>query len=511
MQAIAEVSGPQFLPDSAGYHAARDQYATSSRPEAPHLFPGLIVQPHDEADIQRVIAYANTHHKAIAIRSGGHQYSGASSTSSDNIQINLRSTFRHPEDLVFVEKGPFVRISVSYNILEFNTFLRQNNVFVPHGQCSSLHLGGQVQTGGYGQLTRSFGLLGDHVVSLEIIDFNGEKREITRANDPELFFAWLGGSPGNLGVLTHVSIKVHRDADHTGSIGLLGVHIYDPAKLRTLLGHVTQMSDDPYFPRNYDVCITVVSERDDNVLSKMSVFDDDEIRKSHPQLFALPATPPVIVVFAQYVCLGPDVAPDMEWFQRFRAGSVLSRQESRPVSELMSWWIFPEARAYPLPYVNRGYVSHSRTLAEGGKWADWMVGRIHGVIKENNGLFAGAQVQPFGGKYSMLGCNAGNGTAYSWRDMTLCMSLNVFYKPESRTAAEEWAQTNDQQAFGPSGMVSPHDHRLLWASYGTIDLASVWQTYYEDGEKYERLKRARGKADPNGIFTPNAFCVPRGV
>lgn len=52
-----------------------------------------------------------------------------------------------------------------------------------------VHLGGHVQTGGYGQLGRSFGLLGDHVLSLEIIDHEGQEREITKAGDPEMFYA----------------------------------------------------------------------------------------------------------------------------------------------------------------------------------------------------------------------------------------------------------------------------------------------------------------------------------
>lgn len=52
-----------------------------------------------------------------------------------------------------------------------------------------MHLGGHVQTGGYGQLGRSFGLLGDHVLSLEIIDHAGQEQEITKANNPEMFYA----------------------------------------------------------------------------------------------------------------------------------------------------------------------------------------------------------------------------------------------------------------------------------------------------------------------------------
>jgi FAD/FMN-containing dehydrogenase len=105
-------------------------------------------------------------------------------------------------------------------------------VFVPHGQCTDVHLGGHIQTGGYGQLGRSFGLIGDHVRALEIIDHASQEQEITRESDPEQFYAWLGGSPGNMGVLTHVTLEVHRDSDYVGSMGLKVVHLYEEGMLK---------------------------------------------------------------------------------------------------------------------------------------------------------------------------------------------------------------------------------------------------------------------------------------
>jgi FAD/FMN-containing dehydrogenase len=97
-----------------------------------------------------------------------------------------------------VARKPFARTSVSWSLGEFNAYLGQHQVFVPHGQCVNVHVGGHVQTGGYGQLGRSFGLFGDHVLSLEVVDHEGNFKEVTRASDPELFYAILGGSPGNL-------------------------------------------------------------------------------------------------------------------------------------------------------------------------------------------------------------------------------------------------------------------------------------------------------------------------
>ena len=63
--------------------------------------------------------------------------------------------------------------------------------------------------------------------------------------------------------------------------------------------------------------------------------------------------------------------------------------------------------------------------------------------------------------------------------------------------------------MGPGGIFSKQDRRVLWGSYGEFDLDSVWQTYYDDQEKYERLMEIRKKADPYGTFTANAFAVKR--
>ncbi len=210
------------------------QYATSSHQVDHDMNPGLIVQPNNEKDIIAAVQYAKQEKLAVAIASGGHQYSGACSTSGKNILVDLKKTFLDSkQDLRILGKEEvgvlvkrviqdpqiqqeksaktFVYASVSWSLGSFNGFLKQNKCFVPHGQCIDVRVGGHAQTGGYGQLGRSFGLLGDHVWEIRLIDHDAEIKVVDKASDPELFHAILGGSPGNFGVITHYTMEVHRE------------------------------------------------------------------------------------------------------------------------------------------------------------------------------------------------------------------------------------------------------------------------------------------------------------
>lgn len=140
MATIQGVAGKQFVVGAAEYPDWQYQYATSTHAVDHDMKPGLIIQPQGKEDIKRTVVYARDHKKAIAIRTGGHQYSGASSTGPANIQLDLRSTFRTPDDLAYFEKGDksYVHASVSWALREFSTFLGKNKVFVPHGQCAEV-------------------------------------------------------------------------------------------------------------------------------------------------------------------------------------------------------------------------------------------------------------------------------------------------------------------------------------------------------------------------------------
>jgi hypothetical protein len=547
METIQDFKGLQysFTTDPVlrhAYNANNVQYATSTHQIDHDMFPGLIVLPQNDDDIQKAVKYAKDQGYPIAVMSGGHQYSGACSTNRKGIQLNLKLTYKSPQDMVILPKLPapnsnrtLVYASVSHSLGEFNQFLRDHQLFVPHGQCSDVRLGGHAQTGGYGMLARSFGLFGDHIWAIRMVNHNGEIQEVTKASNAELFYAILGGSPGNFGIITHYTIEVHHDRDHdfpeTGSRphGFKGVWLYNETVVKLLLNEVAAMAEEPEFPRNFDICVSVLS-------SSFSMFHlMPELKENLAETLQNIAEavgvngdtkwPASVVLYAQWVPMGAEDKYTDEvdaWFQKFRDLNsffnywcIYAAEPIEPMSQMTGEWLFTRPREFDHPYEKRTYMTNSTTLAQ-DKWVDQVADQIHQVLAPSlshlalwENCYLAVQIGPLGGKYSQYYTNRNNGTAYSWRDSTVTQVLDCFYKEgeEGKALAEGWQDVNDKLMSGKNSRFSKQDRRALWGSYGDWDMNKSWPFYFEDQAKYERIGRQRYLADPQGTFTPNPFSV----
>ena len=176
-----------------------------------------------------------------------------------------------------------LRVGISFPLKQFNANLGNINLFVPHGECENVHIGGHVQSGGYGQLYRAFGLFGDHVRAIEVITADAEKKIISKETHPDLFYAILGGSPGNFAVLTHITIEPLRDVDYPNSRGFFGLYLYDVDRLTRLLTLTKEMSNNGALPIDYDYTVTVLSLNQDFVVLYPNV--DNWMRLNFPELY----------------------------------------------------------------------------------------------------------------------------------------------------------------------------------------------------------------------------------
>lgn len=154
MVQIEDFEGMVYARDGAprekkDYEIFSVQYATSSHGEDHHMTPGLVIRPKGDRDVQAAIRHAKKHNLKIAVKSGGHQYSGASSTDGNNIQLDLSQTY---PDLAVKQSSDqtkvYVCAGVSNKLKDFNAYLKAQGLFIPHGQCAYVCVGGHGQTGG---------------------------------------------------------------------------------------------------------------------------------------------------------------------------------------------------------------------------------------------------------------------------------------------------------------------------------------------------------------------------
>lgn len=227
-----------------------------------------------------------------------------------------------------------------------------------------MHVGGHAQTGGYGQLGRSFGLFGDHVREIRLVDHNAEIKTIDASSDPDLFNAILGGSPGNFGVITHYTVEVHRDTNHNfrsvggqAPHGLRAVWWYNEDTVKALLNKVAEMADNPDWPRNYDLGVSVLSS--DFSLSDIVPEMDGVMKRDHPEIYGLdgqPKWPAPVILYAQWVPFTKDDKYDPKWFDGLnKCGrlQLLSQSFDQDMSAMTGEWIFRQPREFDHPYEKR--------------------------------------------------------------------------------------------------------------------------------------------------------------
>ena len=211
--------GELYSPTDADvYLTAAEQYAQSSFPD--RIKPSMIIEAVCDEDIKLAISYAKKCEYTIAIRSGGHQYSGLSSCNSSCIQIDMKQ-YNHISinNVNDISMGPGVTLGKMYAALD------EHDLNLPGGTCSEVGLGGHVQTGGFGHTVRSDGALLDHVIAFDIILSDGETYHITRSDEineanewnDDLFWSVMGGSPGAWGVVTNFDFVANENADTSTS------------------------------------------------------------------------------------------------------------------------------------------------------------------------------------------------------------------------------------------------------------------------------------------------------
>ena len=104
----------------------------------------------------------------------------------------------------------------------------------------------------------------------------------------------------------------------------------------------------------------------------------------------------MIVVYAQWVKLGPEDGSEFEWLTQFDGDIGLMHMNKGiqwgPMSEMVQNWLFHDKREFDKQYVKRLYGTNSDDLSTNG-WVDWMTKHINDICAPDNGLWVSIQMQ----------------------------------------------------------------------------------------------------------------------
>ncbi len=536
------LEGPWFIIGDDEYPRKRRQYATSSFTEE-DVSPRIILYPTGEEDIRKAIGLCRDLGMAIAVRTGGHQYCGYSSTLPVNMQIDLSETFPQYE----YDAGTNVlRCGVSHSL---GSWARQNHdhgIYLPMGVCAFVHLGGHVHTGGWGMVARSHGLLADHVLAFDIILASGaserivrpEKGKTTPHND-DVYYAVLGGGKGGeFGIVTHWEFRPLRDQDYPNAACYSFTWLWSKAKMEgavRTMAQLSQMCADGEVPSDYEFMLTITGTGKMDLLTEpvkdglralgilgdgdMDLLPDpvkDELRELGHIVDGI-LVPPLIQMWMCFTNKGGTGENfDDQWFESFTADDVCGtplipiRKRNTPVSEgLAHYFIMRQDREMEYPFLKRSRATMDVPEGFPAMYTERMYA-IMGPFGTLDGQHLVSQQQIYAGGVLAENEKAGI-TSYSWRAQALAMSHDAFYSVgwfyrHAQERAEQWQSENDEAFIEKKGFADA-DMRMVAYTFGNRVLEDVWPFYYDSQEKYERLRRIKGTLDPEGIFSADRFSL----
>ncbi len=243
--------GRRCPPPSAWRDLARAVKGGVLRPEDPFFadtcrpnnlrygatLPAGIARCAGAQDIQACLRWVTAQGMPFAVRSGGHNYAGFSTTPGLLIDMSRMAgvaPVAGSDSLVTVQGG-------TLNLLAYKQMERLGRT-ITHGRCDTVGAAGFLLGGGIGFNMRKFGVGADLMRATELVTADGHRVRADATTESDLFWACRGGGGGNFGINTAFTLD-------TRPVG--AVTVFDltwskdlPKVLKLLLTELASAPDD---------------------------------------------------------------------------------------------------------------------------------------------------------------------------------------------------------------------------------------------------------------------------
>ena len=457
----AGFSGTIVTPYDPSYEGARVVFNNRVRTR-----PAVLCQCRSTDDVVTAVRFAREAGLPVSVRGGGHHACGFSLV-EDGLVLDLRRM----KDIVFDPENGRVSTGPGNGWRDVDLVTYQQHTFtgeagLPHGlagpggECPTVSNAGYSLGGGFGFLSRTYGLGCDHILAAEMVDADGRVLRVTEEEHPDLLWALRGAGGAGFGVVTGLRYRL------------------DPVP-NTVLGGVMAWSID-----DAEAALRAYRDlyvgREEDRLSLYLAFVTDPYPHGEPVLMAygMYAGPPdgAEAHLAPLRAVGPPV------FDTFGPTSYYDLQQALG-AEIV----------YGLQLKWRGGY-----FRDGGFGDDAFAAIADAVRRQPSG-YSMLRFDLLGG--GAIGAVPADATAFVHRDSMFNISIIAQWVRDDETAANlRWTE-------GLMDALRPHLSGEVYQNYADEDLDDWAGAYY--GVNYPRLQQVKRRYDPTDFFhRPQSIRLP---
>jgi len=165
--------------------------------------PAAIVHCAAADDVARAVQFARENGLETSIRGAGHNIAG-SAVCEGGLMIDLSGM----KDVRIDKEKRRAYVGPGATLADFDGAAQKHGLATPVGINSTTGISGLTLGGGFGWLTRKYGMTIDNLVAAEIVTADGKRVRASAVENADLFWAIRGGG-GNFGVVTQYEFRLH--------------------------------------------------------------------------------------------------------------------------------------------------------------------------------------------------------------------------------------------------------------------------------------------------------------
>ena len=194
-----QVLGEVLLPGETGYDDARTVWNAMINRK-----PAVITRCAGTADVISAVEFAREQNLTVAVKGGGHNVAG-NAVCDDGLVIDLS-----PMSSVRVDpEAQTARVGPGATMADLDHETQAFGLATPAGFNSETGVAGLTLGGGFGYLSRKYGMTVDNLRSVDLVTADGELVHASEDENEDLFWGVRGGG-GNFGVVTSFEFDLHE-------------------------------------------------------------------------------------------------------------------------------------------------------------------------------------------------------------------------------------------------------------------------------------------------------------